>query len=268
MKSGGGRNKLQLETLLADSLSHKRFLSGRWSRKYKRRDFKRKKRTLDSEVYEVNTFWNNFSFLWYFSKLICWIFPQNLRLCMLLDYHNNWILVISAMAQYYIKANLLPGKHFGVCYFIDVFVALLRGWKSNRDLFFFFGKYIFCLVTSVKQKKFWVPRRNRTSDLRIPRSDAIPQRPYSKQGLLRSSYMKCVLHNASFVMSLPHHGIFVVQCRASKRGIRRSDVRFLKETQNFSFVPRSWHDEKTFFSISLPSSKLAIFFIQFFSSLF
>ena len=116
---------------------------------------------------------------------------------MLLDYHNNWILVISAMAQYHIKANLLPGKHFGVCYFIDVFVALLRGWKSNRDLFFFFGKDIFCLVTSVKQKKFWVPRRNRTSDLRIPRSDAIPQRLYSKQGLLRSSYMTRVLHNAS-----------------------------------------------------------------------
>ena len=56
MKSGGGRNKLQLETLLADSLSHKRFLSGRWSRKYKRSDFKRTKRTLDLEVYEVNTF--------------------------------------------------------------------------------------------------------------------------------------------------------------------------------------------------------------------
>ena len=123
-----------------------------------------------------------------------------------------WILVISAMAQYHIKANLLPGKHFGVCYFIDVFVALLRGWKSNRDLFFFFGKDIFCLVTSVKQKKFWVPRRNRTSDLRIPRSDAIPQRLYSKQGLLRSSYMTRVLHNASFVMGLPYHGISVVQC--------------------------------------------------------
>lgn len=51
MKSGGGRNKLQLETLLADNLSHKRFLSGRWSRKYKRRDLKRTKRTLDSEVF-------------------------------------------------------------------------------------------------------------------------------------------------------------------------------------------------------------------------
>lgn len=53
MKSGGGRNKLQLETLLADNLSHKRFLSGRWSRKYKRHDFKRTKRTLDSEVFKT-----------------------------------------------------------------------------------------------------------------------------------------------------------------------------------------------------------------------
>ena len=167
MKSGGGRNKSQLETLLADNLSHKRFLSGRWSRKYKRRDFKRTKRTLDLEVYEANTFWNNFSFLWYFSKLICWIFPQNLRLCMLVDYHNNWILVISAMAQYHIKTNLLPGKHFGVCYFIDVFVALLRGWKSNRDLFFFFEKDIFLSCHERETKEIlsrWEESNLRPSD--------------------------------------------------------------------------------------------------------
>ena len=30
------------------------------------------------------------------------------------------------------------------------------------------------LVTSGTKKKFWVPMRNRTSDLRIPRSDALP----------------------------------------------------------------------------------------------
>ena len=191
MKSGGGRNKLQLETLLADNLSHKRFLSGRWSRKYKRRDFKRTKRTLDLEVYEVNTFWNNFSFLWYFSKLICWIFPQNLRLCMLLDYHNNWILVISAMAQYHIKTNLLPGKHFGVCY--RRICCPLEGLEIEERSIFFLEKDFFVLSRAWQDKK----RRNRTSDLQIPRSDAIPQRLYSKQGLLRSSYMTRVLHNAS-----------------------------------------------------------------------
>ena len=31
----------------------------------------------------------------------------------------------------------------------------------------------------------------------------------------------------------------------SKRGIRRSEVRFLMGTQNFLFVPRSWQNEKT-----------------------
>ena len=35
-------------------------------------------------------------------------------------------------------------------------------------------KYVFRLVTSVGQeKKFWVPIRNRTSDLQIPRFDAL-----------------------------------------------------------------------------------------------
>ena len=37
--------------------------------------------------------------------------------------------------------------------------------------------------------------------------------------------------------------------RASERGIRRSEVRFLMGTQNFFFVPRSWQDEKTSFLI-------------------
>ena len=196
MKSGGGRNKLQLETLLADNLSHKRFLSGRWSRKYKRRDFKRTKRTLDLEVYEVNTFWNNFSFLWYFSKLICWIFPQNLRLCMLLDYHNNWILVISAMAQYHIKTNLLPGKHFGVCYFIDVFVALLRGWKSNRDLFFFFEKDIFFVLS-----RAWNKRNSESLGGIEPQTFGFPAPMlYHRDSTVSKAYYEVLIWHASCIM--------------------------------------------------------------------
>ena len=42
-----------------------------------------------------------------------------------------------------------------------------------------------------KKKKFWVPMRNRTSDLRIPRSDAVTTKSQSLHGerdLLRSSY--------------------------------------------------------------------------------
>ena len=55
--------------------------------------------------------------------------------------------------------------------------------------------------------------------------------------------------------------------RATKRGIWRSEIRFLMGTQNFSFVPRSWQDEKVSFSISLPSSKLAISLIPIFEYL-
>ena len=55
--------------------------------------------------------------------------------------------------------------------------------------------------------------------------------------------------------------------RATKRGIWRSEIRFLMGTQNFSFVPRSWQDAKISFSISLPSSKLSISLIPIFEYL-
>ena len=55
--------------------------------------------------------------------------------------------------------------------------------------------------------------------------------------------------------------------RASERGIRRSEVRFLMRTQNFLSVPRSWQDEKTSFSTNyfilncyVPISPLSIIF--------
>ena len=41
----------------------------------------------------------------------------------------------------------------------------------------------------------------------------------------------------NFVIDLDHRSVSVV--RASERGIRRSEVRFLMGTQNFFFVPRS-----------------------------
>ena len=96
------------------------------------------------------------------------------------------------------KDKLVTRKEFRSMLFHRRICCSLEGLEiEQRSIFFLWKRYFFCLVTSVKQKKFWVPRRNRTSDLRIPRSDAIPQRLYSKQGLLRSSYMTCVLHNAS-----------------------------------------------------------------------
>ena len=68
------------------------------------------------------------------------------------------------------------------------------------------------MVTCVgTKKKFWVPISNRTSDLPIPRSDALP------------------------LMSHRDYG---------ERGIRRSEVRFLMGTQKFFFFPCSWQEEK------------------------
>ena len=59
------------------------------------------------------------------------------------------------------------------------------------EVYVYIGKYVFssCNERGTK-KKFWVPMRNRTLDLRIPRSDALttePQRLHGERGLLRSS---------------------------------------------------------------------------------
>ena len=46
-------------------------------------------------------------------------------------------------------------------------------------------------------------------------------------------------YHMNFVIDLAHRSFCGSVDRASERGIRRSDVRFLMGTQNFSFVPRS-----------------------------
>ena len=56
--------------------------------------------------------------------------------------------------------------------------SVMFGNRIRKTASFQLGKEIekdvFHLVTSMGQrKKFWVPMRNRTSDLRIPRSDAL-----------------------------------------------------------------------------------------------
>ena len=43
----------------------------------------------------------------------------------------------------------------------------------------------------------------------------------------------------NFVIDLAHRSLSGFVVRASERGIRRSEVRFLMGTQNFFFVPRS-----------------------------
>ena len=59
----------------------------------------------------------------------------------------------------------------------------------------------------------------------------------------------------NFIIDLAHRRVSVAQWLEH----RSAESEGLSEgTQNFFFVPRSWQDEKTSFSISLPSSKLTI----------
>ena len=57
-------------------------------------------------------------------------------------------------------------------------------------------------------------------------------------------------HHINFVIDLAHRRGSVAQsCRASERGIRRSEVRFLMGTQNFFLFPTLVTRRKTSFSI-------------------
>ena len=110
-----------------------------------------------------------------------------------------------------------------------IFISIITSWDYGYKFFLLYWHVvvsklklsIFCerktprireMVTCVgTKKKFWVPISNRTSDLPIPRSDALP------------------------LMSHRDYG---------ERGIRRSEVRFLMGTQKFFFFPCSWQEEK------------------------
>ena len=59
----------------------------------------------------------------------------------------------------------------------------------------------------------------------------------------------------NFIIDLAHRRVSVAQWLEHRS---TESEGFSKGTQNFFFVPRSWQDEKTSFSISLPSSKLTI----------
>ena len=63
-------------------------------------------------------------------------------------------------------------------------------------------------------------------------------------------------------MGLAHIECLWLRGRPSEREIRRSEVRFLIGTQNFS-QSHARDKTKTFFSISLPSSELIIILILF-----
>ena len=97
------------------------------------------------------------------------------------------------------------------------------------------------------KKKFWVPMRNWTSDLRILHCDALPLSQNRSQSNLKTfriwkSKVWLLWYNHGYLicaLMLCHWaGIGVWHCR--------SEVQFLMGTQNFFFVQRLWQDENIF----------------------
>ena len=95
-------------------------------------------------------------------------------------------------------------------------VCFELGEEIKKDVFF-------RLVTSVGQKNFWVPVRNRTSDLRIPCSDALP--PGHRDSTVNEVYYKVQMTR------VPHTAMISSV----------DSVMFLER------VPRSWQDRKNIF---------------------
>ena len=179
-------------------------------------------------------------------------------------------------------------------------VLIKQMCKYMPDSLYILEKDVFssCHERGTK-KKFWIPMRDRTSDLQIPHSDALttkPQRLHRERGW--SSYdtrpvycsdQQCRKRNVcryvdiykhytfdiadrhccslqdvchmNFVIDLAHRGVSVAQW-LEHRSAESEGVRLDSSWRLFFVVPRSWQDEKTSFSISLPSSKLTISLIS------
>ena len=92
----------------------------------------------------------------------------------------------------------------------------------------------------------------RTSDLRIPRFDALPlsYRDSVSEAITKFIYAKRVSY-MNFEMAVLTIGSVWLSSRASERGIRRSEVRFLMGTQKF-FLPHA--RDKTKKNLSLLKS--------------
>ena len=109
------------------------------------------------------------------------------------------------------------------------------------------------------KKKFWVPMRNWTSDLRILHCDALPlsQNRSRKSESLRfdccdiTMVIWCMLWCSTTELEL-------------ERRIWRSEVQFLMGTQNFFFVQGSWQDQKhlSLFLYGAQNLPCLLFFLQ------
>ena len=156
-------------------------------------------------------------------------------------------------------ASLYRNRVWSAKYYTKKFVYLNYPLKFFQELLYrkrlktrnnplankyFRGRYFLsCSEWGLKKKTLSSYEK---SNPRILRSDALPlshrdsgekklgkEIDSGEQGPSQSSFMTRVLHTAG-----------ISNIRASERGIRRSEVRFLTGTQNFFFVPRLWQNEK------------------------
>ena len=63
-------------------------------------------------------------------------------------------------------------------------------------------------------------------------------------GQRNNSESSCIMRNPTSDLRIPRSDALWLRCRASERRIRRSEVRFLMGIQTFFFDPRSWQDKK------------------------
>ena len=107
------------------------------------------------------------------------------------------------------------------------------------------------------KEKFWVPTRNRTSDLRILRSDSLSYSIYKHESndIADPCSMQDACHT-NFIKELARHRVSVVEHRRTEFDGLRFDSSW--ELDNFFYCPTLVRGWKISFSISLRSSKLTI----------
>ena len=165
----------------------------------------------------------------------------NNKFCFLINKSNRFHIAVglfrnrSQMTSNVVRISVTPGCT-SCATIMFLFVNKIRGmvsFKPGKDI----KKDVFssCHERGTK-KKFWVPTKNRTSDLRIPGSDALPlsHRDSTVSEVYYEVHMTRFLHTARISSLIPHEGSEFFLCSTLVTG------------------------RKTSFSISLQGSKLTI----------
>ena len=129
----------------------------------------------------------------------------------------------SQMTSNVVRISVTPGCT-SCATIMFLFVNKIRGmvsFKPGKDI----KKDVFssCHERGTK-KKFWVPTKNRTSDLRIPGSDALPlsHRDSTVSEVYYEVHMTRFLHTARISSLIPHEGSEFFLCSTLVTGRKTS----------------------------------------------